>query len=50
VYRLRTYDLAQWKRMLARSAMEVVACVDEDGRDVAEPAMGYAVWVLRPRG
>ena len=49
VYGLRSYSRAQWRRLVDRSAMRVVAVVDEHGRDMDEPEFGYAVYVLAAR-
>ena len=49
VYELRSYDRAQWRALVERSALRVEGVVDEDGREMEEPAFGYAVYVLRRR-
>ena len=46
-YRLRTYSLAQWRDILAQSAMRVVATVDEEGEDAEASDGGYALFVLQ---
>jgi SAM-dependent methyltransferase len=48
-YSLRTYDLAQWRGLVGRSALRIHAAVDGDGAliDPAEP--GYAVFLLSAR-
>lgn len=47
-FALRTYSLAQWKALLTRAGMRIVATVDEEG-DVAEATNGgYALFVLEP--
>lgn len=48
-YGLRSYDLAQWKHVIARSALEVAEVLDSDGEPTHPVEPGYAVWVLRPR-
>lgn len=57
-YDLRTYSLAELRRVIGRSAMRVVGVVDELGRDLAAfdergaidaPPGGYAISVLAPR-
>jgi SAM-dependent methyltransferase len=49
-YRLRTYSLRQWTALLRRSALEVRAVTDQDGLPIEPPTLGYALWVLGPRG
>lgn len=48
-YDLRGYDLTQWNRLVARSPLEVIRTVREDGAwlEVSEP--GYAIFILRAR-
>jgi cyclopropane fatty-acyl-phospholipid synthase-like methyltransferase len=48
-YLLRSYTRRQWERLIARSAMEVIAVVDEDGTDLDPPQIGYGIWILRSR-
>lgn len=48
-YVLRTYSLEQWHRLLARSALHIVGVVDQDGDEMDESPLGYAVYVLAPR-
>lgn len=57
-YTLRTYTLAQWVRLIGRSAMELVAVTDEWGEELVdlsrrgwaqELRTEYAIWVLRAR-
>jgi hypothetical protein len=45
-YWLRTYTRAQWRRVIARSGWEVLEVTDEEGRAIAEPDLGYGLWVL----
>jgi SAM-dependent methyltransferase len=45
-YTLRAYDLAQWRRLIARSPLEIAAIVDESGRDLTPAPPGYAVFIL----
>lgn len=45
-YTLRCYSLEQWSRLVGRSALRVVASVDEDGRDHAPRDGGYNIFVL----
>lgn len=48
-YGLRTYDEAQWRDVIERSALKVLGVVDMEG-EPDEPEMpGYAIWVLGPR-
>lgn len=46
-YTLRTYNLDQWRRLLARTGWVVVAVVDGDARDTTPGEPGYALWILR---
>lgn len=46
VYELRTWRIEQWRRVVARAGLEVLATVDEMGDAVEAPVCGYAVWVL----
>ncbi|MCA9311231.1 MAG: class I SAM-dependent methyltransferase [Phycisphaerales bacterium] len=55
IYELRSYDLAQWLRVLRRSPLEMVDVVDERGDSLPEGARsavrGYGIFILRrPRG
>ena len=46
-YRLRGYDLVQWRRVAARAGMPVIACLASDGRRRCEPVEpGYYVFAL----
>ena len=56
-YELRSYSGPQWTRVLARSAFEPIAVVDEEGEEIGSVAQwsrdgvsGYGIWVLRRRG
>jgi SAM-dependent methyltransferase len=48
-YRLRTYSLRQWERLVARSALRTLAVVDDEGEEIDPPELGYGVWVLAER-
>jgi SAM-dependent methyltransferase len=48
-YALRTYSHKQWQRLLANSAFELTAMVDEDGRDITISEPGYGIWILSRR-
>lgn len=48
-YGLRCYSGEQWRRLIGRSALELLAVVDEWGEPLEPGAFGYAVYVLRPR-
>lgn len=48
-YHLRCYSLAQWRRLVDRSALRVLASVDERGRDLAPSEPGYGIFVLTHR-
>ncbi|MFZ4574521.1 MAG: class I SAM-dependent methyltransferase [Phycisphaerales bacterium] len=48
-YGLRSYDVAQWRELLGKSELEIVATVDEHGVDTMEPEVGYIIYILRPR-
>jgi SAM-dependent methyltransferase len=45
-YWLRSYTRTQWERLIGRSAMELVASVDEAGRPHDPGVFGYAIWLL----
>jgi len=45
-YSLRTYDLKQWERLVSKSALRIVACVDEQGREVQAVDGCYRLFVL----
>lgn len=45
-YRLRAYDLRQWRELIERSPLRLAATIDEDGRDAAPCEPGYAVYLL----
>jgi len=47
-YTLRSYDLAQWRDVIARAGLVVDHLADEDGRPTQPREPGYALWVLRP--
>lgn len=49
VYHLRCYDAKQWKRLLDRSPLRVLATCDDQGADFTPPPFGYAVHVLAHR-
>lgn len=46
VYRLRCYSVHQWFRAVSRAGMRVIGLVDDRGRDMPLPKVGYAVFVL----
>jgi SAM-dependent methyltransferase len=48
-YDLRCYDLGQWRRLVARSAMRLVATVDPDGEPVSPGSTPYTFHILEPR-
>lgn len=48
-YGLRSYNLAQWRSIIARAGFTTVATIDEHGEDVPVREPGYALHVLRPR-
>jgi SAM-dependent methyltransferase len=47
-YTLRCYNLRQWRALLGRSGMRVLALVGDDGEDIVASPSGYGVWVLTP--
>lgn len=49
LYALRTYNLLEWQSLVGRSAMELVGCVDEQGRDMDVVDGCYRLFVLRKR-
>lgn len=48
-YALRAYDLRQWRDIIERSALEVVATFDTDGNPTTPVEPGYAVHALARR-
>jgi SAM-dependent methyltransferase len=48
-YTLRAYNLAQWLALIERSALEVAAVVDSDGRRAQPREPGYFVFILKRR-
>jgi SAM-dependent methyltransferase len=48
-YRLRCYDAAQWRRVVGKSPLRVVATVDGYGRPLAERVTPHAIDVLMHR-
>lgn len=46
-YCLRTYDRSQWDSIIEASPFSLVGCVDERGRTIAAPSLGYALWILQ---
>lgn len=48
-YTLRSYDLAQWHKLVERSALRIEATVDEVGDAFAASEPGYAIFVLGAR-
>jgi len=48
-YVLRRYDRAEWDRLIERSALRLIASVDERGDEIGERAMGYGVDLLTTR-
>ncbi|MCC6677851.1 MAG: methyltransferase domain-containing protein [Phycisphaerales bacterium] len=49
-YTLRCYSLKQWMKVVEKSALEVLASIDEDGNDHLARDGGYCVFVLGRRG
>ncbi len=47
-YHLRSYNLAQWRRVLDRAGFDVLRVVDQDARDTPPVEPGYALWVTAP--
>jgi len=45
-YTLRSYDRAQWLAAIERSPFSLLGCVDEGGRTMDPPELGYALWLL----
>jgi SAM-dependent methyltransferase len=45
-YTLRAYSRDEWLGLIGRSAMRLVATVDEDAGDLEPPVLGYAIYVL----
>ncbi len=48
-YALRTYNLAQWKALLARSRFDIAAVTDGEGYDATAREPGYYVFILKRR-
>jgi SAM-dependent methyltransferase len=48
-YVLRAYNLEQWRRLVERSDLQLVASVDEQGRDHTAAEPGYCIFVLAAR-
>jgi hypothetical protein len=48
-YGLRSYDREQWRALIGKSAMEIIATTDEHGEDFPEPVVGYILYILRAR-
>jgi len=46
-YGLRSYSLAEWNALVAKSDLEAIAVVDERGKPTPAPVLGYCIWVLR---
>ncbi|MGD1915821.1 MAG: class I SAM-dependent methyltransferase [Phycisphaerales bacterium] len=46
-YTLRSYDVTQWRNIIDRSPFTLAGCVDDDGRKIDEPTLGYAIWLLQ---
>jgi SAM-dependent methyltransferase len=46
-YTLRSYNREQWLRLLSRCGLEAAAVVDDEGKKIRQPVLGYAVYVLR---
>lgn len=49
-YWLRTYTRAQWTHLIERSALHLIASVDESGAPHDPGTVGYAIWLLGRRG
>ena len=45
-YCLRTYDRWQWHAIIEASPFTLVGCVDESGKPMDAPTLGYALWLL----
>lgn len=48
-YTLRTYSLQQWRRLIAKSPLEIIGVTDQDGVPTKPSRLGYNVFVLAPR-
>lgn len=48
-YHLRCYSLEQWRRLIERSPLRVLATVDERGKDLPPAEPGYSIFVLTAR-
>jgi len=47
-YTLRTYTRPQWHAAIARAGWSELAVVDEDGADVQDRDLGYAIRIIAP--
>lgn len=48
-YRLRTYSQKQWHSTLANSGLNILAVLDENGRDIGGRHLPYFLYVLTPK-
>ena len=48
-YRLRTYSQKQWHSTLAKSGLDILAVLDENGRDTGGRHLPYFLYVLTPK-
>ncbi len=48
-YRLRCYDARQWRDVVTRAGMEIIAVTDDRGNAHDPGGFGYAVYILRAR-
>jgi cyclopropane fatty-acyl-phospholipid synthase-like methyltransferase len=48
-YGLRSYDVQQWRELIDKSELEIVATTDEKGNPAPEPVIGYIIYILKPR-
>lgn len=48
-YVLRTHNLSQWQSVVKRSRLQIIASVDEEGRDHIAAEPGYCIFVLAHR-
>ncbi|MBL8963352.1 MAG: class I SAM-dependent methyltransferase [Phycisphaeraceae bacterium] len=46
-YTLRCYSRGQWMGAIERSPLRLAAVVDESGREIDVPELGYGIYVLR---
>lgn len=49
-YALRCYSREQWMEAIGRSPLRLVAVINESGREIDVPTLGYGIYVLKNPG